>query len=232
MKYIKIILFICLIFALTGCSVEYTVNINEDKSISEKVVASEKTNKLEAITRQKGDGAVEYIYQMYKRKNDDVELTTINSNEVTSTTASVSYKNIETYASNFSNDIFDQPIITKKDNKVTFILNQTEPLSNESSYSHIYDDITIKINVPFKVKDNNADEVSGNYYIWNIKKDSTLKTIKLVYDEGNLKNNLNIKISDRTFNISYLYIGIGSIVLILLIIVLIVIHNNKKNNLF
>ena len=230
MKYIKKIIFICLIFALAGCSVEYNVNINEDNSISEKVIASENTNKLQAMTRKKGDNAVNYIYQMYKR-DDDIDITTTDDNDTTTSTLVTSYKDIEEYANKATSDIFDNPIVTRKDKKVTLTINQTEPLSKDSSYSYIYDNITIKINVPFEVIDNNADEISGNDYIWYITKDSTLNTIKLVYNEDSLKDNFNIKINDKVFNINYLIIVLGSLALLILIIVFIVIYNNKKNNL-
>ena len=50
MKRIKNVLFLLIIFILTGCSVKYTITINKDMSVNEKVEATEYTNRMLAIT--------------------------------------------------------------------------------------------------------------------------------------------------------------------------------------
>ena len=71
--------------------------------------------------------------------------------------------------------------VTKKDNVVNFTASQKEILGSMSSYTPLYDEITIKINIPYVVIDNNADNVSGDTYTWYIKKDAGLKTINFSY---------------------------------------------------
>ena len=57
MKKIKIFIFLCLILLLSGCSVEYDLTLNDDFTVSEKVVATEKTKRMEALTKPKGKQA-------------------------------------------------------------------------------------------------------------------------------------------------------------------------------
>ena len=51
MKKIKSIILIFVIVFLTGCTVEYDLSINEDNSISEKVIATENTQKMEILNK-------------------------------------------------------------------------------------------------------------------------------------------------------------------------------------
>ena len=47
MKKLKIFIFLCLVLLLSGCSVEYDLTLNDDFTVSEKVVATEKTKRKE-----------------------------------------------------------------------------------------------------------------------------------------------------------------------------------------
>ncbi|MBQ9024069.1 MAG: hypothetical protein IJ105_02470 [Bacilli bacterium] len=232
MEHLKKITILLLIIISTGCSVEYNLTINEDYSISEKVTALENTKKMESITRSKGEQSVTYLYNMFKRDNENINFTSNESSDNTSATATTTHNSIEEYSSKFKSDVFNKVNVTKNNGIVSLTTTQTTPLSDNDSYSLIYDDITIKIYVPFKVLENNADETSGDTYIWKIKKNDELKTIKLTYDENSKKNNVNIKINNKTFSINYVIITISGIILVIAVIVLIVVMKNKKNNTF
>ena len=65
MKKLKKFIFLCLVLLLSGCSVEYDLTLNDDFTVSEKVVATEKTKRMEALTKQKGKQAVNYLYNMF-----------------------------------------------------------------------------------------------------------------------------------------------------------------------
>lgn len=224
----KILLFFMIIF-LTGCSVEYDLTINEDNSITEKVVASEKTKKMESLTRLKGDTAVSYLNNMFN-KDKKGKLTSYTSEDMTYATVTRTHSNIADYSSNFSSDVFENIQIQEKNGIITFVTNQSQILGGNSNYSLIYDDITIKIKIPYVVTENNADTISNDTYIWNIKKDQPLKTIRFSYKKDSKKNSVNVKISDKTYNINYGIIA-GSVIIILVLIIFILIRiKNKKNN--
>ena len=225
----KILLFFIVIMA-TGCSANYNLNINEDNSISEKVIASENTNRINSLTKQKGDQAISYLFNMYNKRDDDIKYITNTDDKNTVVTATANYNDIEEYASKFKSDVFEKVYIRRKDNKVSFVANQSKALSNNGIDTLIYDDITVNITIPFKVTDNNADSVSGNVYTWKIKNDGELKTIEFTYEENSYKDNLNIKINNKMYNINYGIIAASGIILLIMIITLSIYVKNKKNN--
>lgn len=230
MKKIKIFMFLCIILLLSGCSVEYDLTLNDDLTVSEKVVATEKTKRMEALTKQKGKQAVNYLYDMFKRNGEDITLTSREDDYNTYATAITSHEDINDYASKFSSDVFDNVNVTKDGNIITFSAEQKELLSSDTNYSLLYDDITVNITIPFEVTSNNADKVNGNTYTWNIKKDADYKTIEFSYKEGNRKDEVNINVNNETYNIHYGVIIAISLVIIIGSIVLFVYIKNKKNN--
>ena len=230
MKKIKIFIFLCLVLLLSGCSVEYDLTLNDDLTVSEKVVATEKTKRMEALTKQKGKQAVNYLYDMFKRNGEDITLTSREDDYNTYATVITSHEDINDYASKFSSDVFDNVNVTKDGNIITFSAEQKELLSSDTNYSLLYDDITVNITIPFEVTSNNADKVNGNMYTWNIKKDSDYKTIEFSYKEGNKKDEININVNNETYNIHYGVIIAVGLVIIISSIVLFVYIKNKKNN--
>lgn len=230
MKKIKIFIFLCLILLLSGCSVEYDLTLNDDLTVSEKVVATEKTKRMEALTKQKGKQAVNYLYDMFKRNGEDITLTSRDDDYNTYATAITFHEDINDYASKFSSDVFDNVNVTKDGNIITFSAKQKELLSSDTNYSLLYDDITVNITIPFEVTSNNADKVNGNTYTWNIKKDSDYKTIEFSYKEGNKKDEVNINVNNETYNIHYGVVIAVGLVIIIGSIVLFVYIKNKKNN--
>ena len=230
MKKLKIFIFLCLVLLLSGCSVEYDLTLNDDFTVSEKVVAIEKTKRMEALTKQKGKQAVNYLYNMFKRNGEDITLTSRDDDYNTYATAIISHDDINDYASKFSSDVFDNINVTKDGNIITLSTTQKELLSSDTNYSLLYDDITVNITIPFEVTSNNADKVNGNTYTWNIKKDSDYKTIEFSYKEGNKKDEVNINVNNETYNIHYGVIIVIGLVIIIGSIVLFVYIKNKKNN--
>ena len=229
MKKIKSIILIFVIVFLTGCTVEYDLSINEDNSISEKVIATENTQKMESLSKSKGDRAVAYLYNIYKR--DDVsDIKSTKKDKDTVAVVTKSHTNIDEYANDFTSDIFERVEVTKKDGVTSFSASQNKMLGGTSSYAPLYDEVVVKVRIPYVVVDSNADSVNRDVYTWNISKNQGLKTINFSYKEGNKKNALNVKINDKTYNINYGIIVLSGIIVLLLIIFIIVSIKNKKNN--
>ena len=230
MKNIKKIIFFSLIFILSGCSVEYNLTINEDSTINEKVVATEKTKRMESLTRLKGDQAVTYLYDMFKRPNEDIKISSREDEYNTYATAITSHDSIDEYVSKFSSDVFENVKIEKNNGQIKFDAKQSKLLGGSLSYSLVYDDITVNVKIPFKVIDHNADSVKGNIYTWKINKDQDYKNINFTYEEGSKKDKVNVKVNKKTYNINYGIIVAGVMILLISVIVLFVYVKNKKNN--
>ena len=224
------ILIICLLFLLCGCSVEYDLSINKDLTVSESVTAKEITNRMNSRTGLDTDSSVNYLYNMFKREGLDTTISKVESDNETIATVNGYHNSLEDYASNFSSDVFKKADISTNGDIVSLSFDQTKALLSNSPRTLVYDEILVKIEVPFKVIEHNADSVNKNTYTWNIKKDKTLKNIKISFDKKQVKEELKVKLFNNTFSIKFEFIAVGAILLIILIIVCIVFINNKKNN--
>lgn len=229
-KNIKLFILLIFVFFVSGCSVEYNLIINEDSSINEEVVASENINRLEAKTRLKGEQAFNYLYNMFKRDNEDISTNYSEKNSIAYGKARTIHNNIEDFSSKFSSDIFEKVEVLRDEDEITITTIQKNILGGDLGTSYIYDDININITIPFKVLEHNADSVSKNTYTWNIKKNQEEKTIKIVYKDNELPNRANITINNNKYNLKYEYFIIGGIVLTILIIIVFIFIRNKKNN--
>lgn len=230
MKNIKKIIFFSFILFLTGCSVNYKLTINKDSTINEKVVAKENTNRMKSKTNLDEKQSVTFLTNIYNRNKLDIKTSTKSDNYNTEVTAFLSYDSIEKYRDNFSSDVIKKVKVTRDGDIVTLIAKQNVKLDSNASRSLIYDDITVQIEVPFVVVDNNADQVDGNIYTWYIKKDKDIKTIKIKYKDKEIKNSIKINVNDKDINIKYEVIFSAVIVLLLGFIFIILNYKNKKNN--
>lgn len=227
---IKSIIVLIFIFLVSGCSVEYNLIINEDASINEEVIASENTNRLEANTKLKGEQAFNYLYNIFKRDNEDIKANYTTKNSITYGTARTIHQDIEDFASKFSSDIFEKVEVLKNEDNITIMIVQKDKIGGDSVVSYIYDDIQINLTIPFKVIEHNADSVLKNTYTWKIKRDEEAKTIKIVYKDNELPNRANIKINENKYSLRYEYFIIGGMGIIVFLIIVVVFIRSKKNN--
>ena len=184
MKKIKGVIVALSVFLLCGCSVEYDLTINKDSSVNEKVIATENTNRMKANTGLNESNSVTYLYDMFKRKGYKTRLHKITKDDNTVVTVTGNYNSLDEYENNFKSDLFEEVNITKNGDIVTITLDQSKELSSTSNKSLVYDDVTVKFNIPFKVTNHNADSAARGVYTWHIKKDEKLKHITLSYDES------------------------------------------------
>ncbi|MBQ3475506.1 MAG: hypothetical protein IJH20_04990 [Bacilli bacterium] len=230
MKRIKMFLLLLVIFLVTGCSVEYNLTINKDLSVNEKVIASDNTIRLKINTNLNEKDAVNYLYKMFDREGLQTQISTITDSGNTISTVTGKHKSLENYVNNFTSDVFRYIDYQEDGDIITLTMNQSEKVGRDRSNTLLYNNIKVVIDLPFKVKEHNADEVRYSKYTWNIDENEGLKTIRISFDKNALRDEQKITIGGKTFNIKYQYIALFIICLILGIIFIVVLINNKKNN--
>ena len=230
MKRIKNILLLLIIFVLSGCSVKYTVSINNDLSVNEKVEATEYTNRMMALTGFDESQSVYYLYDMFNRGGEKSNLSTKNDGNEKIATVTLNHDSLEDFKDSFSSDITEGISIEEEDDLVTIMITQDTKLTDYGDNTPLYDNIEVVFDVPFDVKDHNADEVNFNKYKWIIEKEDTPRTIRITFDKKNYRDQQKISIGNISFNLSYQVIAIGVIGLVILVIAIVVFIKNKKNN--
>ena len=227
---IKFFLVFVFVILASGCSVQYTLSLNEDSSINETIVATEMTKRLESRTKLKGNQAINYVANMFTTDISRYSMSTKEEGTNTIVTSSAAYDDLNDFTSKFNSDIFDKHVITKDGDNVTITIDQKVKLGGDSPSTPIYDNIDVIIKLPFEVTDSNATEVSKKEYKWSFKKEEELKSIKLTYKEDKIKDKVNVTINDKKYNFEYWYIIVGVIVIFIIALVSIVLVKNKKNN--
>lgn len=225
----KKIVCLFLLFIVSGCSINYNLEIGEDLSISENVEASENTIKMQTKTNLVGEAAVYYLHDMFSPKDEEFNFTIGEAETIGYSNRS--FLSLEEFSKEFKSDVFENIIISKNNNIVNIYSKQTNKLGNHGSKSLIYDDISVNISVPFVVLENNADEINGNVYTWDINKNN-LKEIKLSFNTKDKTSSVDIDIGKNTVSINYTYVVIFVIIVVLIGVVISVIIKNKKNNSF
>lgn len=228
----KLKVFLILIFILftSGCTVQYNLSINEDFSINEVVTATERTNRLESRTKLKGSQSVNYLFNMFTDGDGRYSLNTKVKDSDTIAVVNATYKDIDEYSNEFSNDIFDNVIVTRDEDYVTININQKVALGGSSPSTPIYDSIDVIIDIPFNVIDHNAKDVNGHIYKWEIRKDEKIQNIRITYKEDDIPNQININVNGKNYNFQYWYIILGIVSICIICFIMIILIKNKRNN--
>lgn len=213
--FISLILFMC-----AGCKVRYTIEINEDNTVEEKVSASEDVTFFENYPNSSVGRVVGFILEPY--------LDTLNANEYEVTNnvksnsggviVSKSYSDIETYSKNtiFYSQFTDKINCTIDGDIVTLVVKGKFSKAEQDQTKIKVDDGVIAIKLPFKVLENNADEVNGDTYIWSANDEEN--EIRLVYNKSKV---------DKKNDYSIIII-IGIIVALLIILFIAFLRINAK----
>ncbi len=252
-NYKKILLFISLLF-MTGCSVDYKIEIYDNKkyAVSEefRVIDGEvkfEYNLSELVTNIQFRNGMYYDFYELEDAGDyciDSDDKNCNPNDVL---VPYGIGAIKKYTK--LTDINNSKAVSDYFGKINISSNGTKYKitgTPDSSLGAMMNDINlfkktisslkVSIIVPYTVTNHNADSFENRTYIWNFDTDNySKKTINLEYS---LDSNVEIttKINDPTktnssksnFNIMYIIIGLVSIAIIIGIYLLIKNRNNNK----
>lgn len=194
MRKIKIIIFVCFMILLTGCSVESNIVMDEYGKVRENVVISEELTRL-STNKDRAETILKSTVNKYKTALDSREYgydTKIkNDNGITEFTNN--YSSIMDYFENtvFSQYIYKQMKWTETDEYYE-ISNVSEHITYCEDCSDWPELPTVKVNItlPFSAVEQDADEINGTTYTWIFDKDTPAsKTFYLKINKNNLKEN-------------------------------------------
>lgn len=215
----KTILLTIMTILLTGCTVNYDLKFNES-TIEENITIIPETQEEKENTKYFEnrdfysiiDQKNELMYEKQKNKDDSYEF-------------KYTY-NFENFKNSRFTTCYDAYTLNN-DNGIITLSTSKEFRCLTYDYNNV-DNIKINITTEYKVVDNNADEVNGNVYTWNINRDnSTNKPIKFSYNKKK-KRKLTLKefIEKNMVNI----IIIASTLLLFILITLSIYIKNKRVN--
>lgn len=190
-KIIKNIIYISLLFVLSGCSISYEVNIEEDRKVNDELIV----NVSNTLAGTYYDSPREYLENISTSKMSEFNISNYKKtydigNDISKVFLTNTHYSVENY--------FNSPIIRylyknvsvkKEGNNIIILLNgMNDVMSTINNYDENYglEDFSIVLNSKYFLKDDNADErnIFTGKYVWNFKQDSLGKEIKLTITQN------------------------------------------------
>ena len=228
MKKLMLITLIGLIFLLSGCSVNYKLNITEDLIFEEEISVLELTNVLSLFS----EDVEEFIFSSVEFYSSNEEYNNYyiydsSDTKVTSISGQATYLSFDDYKNRnlLKDDFFSDCsfIINDEIVELKFFGNESNNLfiGNELGGT-IIDSASINITVPFKVISSNAERVDKetNTYTWIYDKNNYEKDITMEFDMSD----------NHTKEATYVIYIIGGIIVWLIVIGIYIYYRYKKNS--
>lgn len=188
----KLSISLLMLIVLSGCTVDYNLEITKDLIIDETININEKTIKINKQVLDE-EFFIDSLIDDYKKLNNYstymFEKNINNSESIV--IARKHYLGIEDYKNNNEayKMIFEDYTISNQGNVYTFaykINNKNDILlfKEDELYDSLVNDINFNITLPFKVLEENSDSMDEKQskYTWKINKEQELKDIVIVFD--------------------------------------------------
>lgn len=203
-KKFLLILFLSLFFC-AGCSANYTITIDEDGKVEERLSAKEKNDFFDNYPNSSKGLVISYMIEPYAEElaknnyNIDSNITDVSGGVI----ITKKYDSIEDFINNsiIYKQFTDEIKIEKKKGKVTITAEGKFSHSEQNQELIPVDEATINIDVPFKVENNNADETDEvSVYKWDFPKkekkdeEDTKRTITITYNTKKIGNKADFPI--------------------------------------
>lgn len=236
MKKVKFILIIMGIFILSGCTVNESISIDSSNRVKENITILEDNNSLSS---NDSVNVVNQILNKYKSALNlrKYEWKIVKEDEATGANLVNNYENICDFV---DNTVFSQ-YLYKKINCI-----EEDDYYELSSYGeNIFycescsdwpriSNINLKITLPVKAEEDNADGVNNNTYTWVFDKNtSKSKSIYIKINKEDIKEEKKqeIKRNERKKTVSKIkLIGVVIILFTILIIVFYMLYKKYKSN--
>lgn len=238
----KLIILLCILFLFSGCTIDYDITFKYDNKIDEniKFTIPNKTIEDSGYTVKESVESALHSYSDILNSNSFKSSVEYNTNNVVVTLKSKN-KSVEKFISFlYFRMMFNGADIEDTDEYYSF---KTNGIYNQSGLfydlSGIADDgfvDQININIKFEneIISCNADKFNEetNTGTWVLVKDTENKVIEFKIKKSSQTNNHSKDKNDKksSFNILYVFIGIGALIGIIILILLYAVGLNKKRN--
>ena len=211
---LKIIILLVLIFT-TGCTVDYDLKINKDLSIEESFIAFDTRENLKEKNYNSFNNMIEANKRLTTVNTDLYVIENYKNEDLLGVKVKRDYKSIDDYISQVNKyDLFLNKTTYTLDSDIATIKFSPVYEENEEFATIFYTiDSNINIQIPFEVKDHNADSVdeNRNIYTWNLNNYTAYKDDFYI----------SFDTTKRQYNTSYIFmiipILIAGVVLIIFI---------------
>lgn len=221
----KLLLLIPLILLVTGCRVDYKIEINKDLSVVEQVNMSESAEYFSSRYKEFPKTILDSIFNSGNRKqmliDNDYQYDDSTMYAYPSILATKNYSSLDEFSRKtiFKDEFFGSVTTKTEGNLVTF--EATDLIEYDPENTELYDvsDCNVSITLPYTVTNTNADshDIKTNTYKWKISSEKP-KEIKITFD----KNKIYV------YNI-VMYISMFILALIILAIIILTLKMRKKN---
>ncbi len=229
MKRHKILfLIIFLVFLCSGCTAEYTIEINEDLQVKEHLMASEDGeffNQYENSSAQRVIGFILEPFVEYFNENHFVISQFANSQSggvnISNTYESLeTYKNVSKIPSQYASDWEYE----ENGDEITIrIKGEFNKQEEDQEAGFVVDDAKVNIKLPFEVVEHNADvhAEGSDTYTWVFNEDTPEREMTITFK----------KTIHKGTPLIYIVIGVSMIiVLVIFYLVMKMLKDNKLNN--
>lgn len=217
----KKLLILLLLFFITGCKVNYKLDITKDLKVKEELSPSETIEYFDKeYEYYEREDAIDALYRVFKDRIS-VKYDYVHNKNETGIIATHDYKSLKNYLkeNNLYKQFFENIDYIEKGSIITIkSTGDFYKYTCQDNTKFIIEDFELQIKIPFKVIENNADEVKGNTYIWRINSKTEDKKIVLKFDSSILNAN------------KYDLLIIISLVVIIVLAVLFVRYKVKSSN--
>lgn len=223
----KIILFF-IVLLLSGCSLDYELEVNKDLSLIETINIIEPKTKISAYLYDV-EGYVDENVEYFSSQQENDRYNIYNgSNETRAIGIAIAnYKDFDDYCeiNTLKDNFFSDCEIDEQGSVVT--INLASVLSNDyfrSSYLEeaLFSNAYFNIKIPYKVTYSNADSVDleKSIYTWKYTTDNNLKDISITFDTA----------YEAQKPVNYSMYIIGGIILVVIISGIYIYYKYKQNS--
>lgn len=172
MKFQKTIYFSLLLLTLTGCSVDYNLDIDKNMKLNETTKLTAKTSgealDIEAYNQYLPIDISMDDYSIYEKKYDDIEYyKSEKSNNNRNLKFNYSYNLNQFNQNKIARTCYQY--ITSMNNNNKLVLSTSKEFLCFDKFDNL-DEVTVKITSRYKLVETNADRSTNHTYIWNINK--------------------------------------------------------------